>query len=361
MTGKDGNFNIKITNPQYIAPQTVNQLLLASSDPANPSKTRIQHRLQKSPELSFNTQSLLTELPLTYDTDLVDKDPNQTKYWRLQSRFDGGPYNQWQYWVDPAFCGPVAVWSGLLTTADSDLLMSPATTTDGSVALSQDGVTTNILVAAKTWNVGTQQISYGSGAVDPGAFGSYQIYAIDLKKQGGSVTYIATLNLGDLTKQDGITYFGNIKTTNAGGGVARGGGQGGGGCVVRHTLIVMADGSQKEVELLRKGERVMGIDGKPETLQADPHPRFAPVFTIWAEDKILRGCSNMHLLLRENGMPVHTSDIHAPFTVMHWDGLVQITRKQLMGVELVFELKLDGTKTYCADGFWSHNKIFVPL
>lgn len=357
--GQDGNFSIKITNPQDIDPLTVNQLQLQATTPLNPSGAKIQHRLQKSTEESFSTPSLITELPLTYDTDIVDKDPNATKFWRLQSRYDGGDYNAWQWWNDPASCGPVSVWAGLLASSSNDLINSAATPSDGLVALSQDGVTTNILIAAKTWNVGNQQIAYNSGHVDPGAFGSYLIYAVDLKRAGGAVTYIATLHIQDLTAQDGIIYFGNIKTTNAGGGSVSGGGQGGGGCTRSGSLILRMDGSETAVELLKRGDVVQGVDGGPEVLQADPIPRFCPCFRFVSGDLVLE-CSNTHPFLQPDGKPEKATEIHPPYEVMSKNGNARIASREYIGEKLVWELKLDRTRTYRSNGFWAHNKFFIP-
>lgn len=102
--------------------------------------------------------------------------------------------------------------------------------------LSNDGAVTSIPIAANTKQFAAGQVSYNSGSVDPGAFGTFFIYADDPTFAGGAVTYVFTSNEEDQTAAEGRVLFGKITTTNGtpqtGGGNTGGstpGGQGGKG------------------------------------------------------------------------------------------------------------------------------------
>lgn len=356
--GKDGHFIINITNPQDVKPTSVQQRILLIGTNPNEFGRKIQHRLQKSTDVFFATPALITELPLTYETVIQDKDPNQTKYWRLQSRYDGGPWNAWQLYQTAAVCGPFAPWSGLLATESNDLLNSTATTSDGSIAISQHGTATQIDIVQKTWNVGPQRIVYNAGTTDPGAYGTFFIFCVDVKKAGGSVTYATTTNQGDLAGANGIICFGHIKTLAGGGGVPIGGGNpGGGGCGITGAGVTRMDGTRTAIEKLLRGDIVKGIDGGPEVLQTDPIPGVFPAFRILGGRNTLTGCSNVHSLMRADGGFERMGRFVPTETVRTEDGADTISRIEFLGMRLVWELILDRTCTYCLDGFWSHNKL----
>jgi hypothetical protein len=103
------------------------------------------------------------------------------------------------------------------------------TITGGVSPLAQSGTTTTINVAASTWQFADQQVSYNSGSVNPGAYGTYWIYADDPQLRGGAVTYQATTVAPTALAAVGRLYFGKITTTSGGGGTGSGGGSGGGG------------------------------------------------------------------------------------------------------------------------------------
>lgn len=95
--------------------------------------------------------------------------------------------------------------------------------------LSQSGTTKTILVAATTWQFGDGTVSYNSGSVTTGAYGTFYVYASDPTYSGGSVTYVATSNAWGIIADNGFVYFGVITTTAGGGATGAGGGTGGGG------------------------------------------------------------------------------------------------------------------------------------
>lgn len=112
-----------------------------------------------------------------------------------------------------------------------------------ATVLSNDGVSTSITVAASSNRFGPAAVSYNSGSVDPGSFGTFAVNADDPTFSGGVVTYTSTTVLSQQVANDGRVKFGAIKTTGGtpqtGGGVSGGstpGGNGGDG-------VNLADGS----------------------------------------------------------------------------------------------------------------------
>lgn len=106
-------------------------------------------------------------------------------------------------------------------------VISTIATFTGANPLSQDGTSTNILVAASTQQYGDGQVSYNSGSVDPGSLGLKFIYVDDPTFAGGAVTYQSTTSLDVLNAANGRVSFGQITTAGGGGGAGSGGG---GGC-----------------------------------------------------------------------------------------------------------------------------------
>lgn len=106
-------------------------------------------------------------------------------------------------------------------------------TPTGATSLSNDGVSTAIHIAAGQNRFAPSAVSYGSGTVDPGVFGTFFVYADDPTFAGGAVTYQFTTVSADQTANEGRVPFGLITTTLAtpqtGGGNTGGSTPGGGG------------------------------------------------------------------------------------------------------------------------------------
>ena len=107
--------------------------------------------------------------------------------------------------------------------------MSPTSST----VLSNDGTTTAIPIAAFTMQHGGGTISYNSGSVDPGAYGTYYVYGDDPTFAGGAVTYSFSASTEDQVANEGRIKIGVITTVSAsattGGGSSGGTTSGGGG------------------------------------------------------------------------------------------------------------------------------------
>jgi hypothetical protein len=312
VSGVGGRFLVDITNPQDIPPQTVEQMLRQMQTPNNQANAPIFHRLQSSLDLNFDANSSVTEYTsvsgstqLHYDL----RDPNVTKFWRIQSSYDQVNFNDWQVLLDPNTCGNAQVWSGLVTNSESALVDS-ASTPDGGNPLTQNALTKEIDVAASIWKDGDQVINYLSGSVTPTTFGQWLIYAVDQFRKGGLVTFIATQNSADITSSLYNVYFGKITTSSGGGGTGSGGG--GGTCCRAGVPYAMLDGTKKDCSLLEEGEVLKGVDGGPEVIQ---------------QIDVIPGRPCFHL---------------------EFDAAGKLTKKGYLGDFTVYRIHLDRSHTYLA-------------
>lgn len=99
-------------------------------------------------------------------------------------------------------------------------------TPTSSTVLSNDGISHAIVIAASTAQFGDGTVSYSSGSVDPGVFGTFYIFADDPTFAGGAVTYQFSASPVDQTGGNGRVLFGKIITV--GGSAKTGGGSSGG-------------------------------------------------------------------------------------------------------------------------------------
>lgn len=357
VTGRDGFFIVDITNPQNVPPASVKVLKRRVGQDQNQLGVRIVHQLRSSTVLTFDAAGTTTEYEPTEKTHWDIQLPNQRLYWQLRSSYDGKTWNDWAHFVNPSVCGVQLINSSVLRTSSNDWLNSGATTTTGASPLSQSGVTTTILVAASTWKVGDQTIAFNAGSVNPGAFGRYYVYCLDINKQGGAVTYLTTLTPSDLTAQNGLVFFGIITTSGGGGGTGGGGGGGydpGSGCYGMAVPARMYDGSVKLHGALAVSEVLRGIDGGPETILAIDY-EVKPCFTCeFDTGLIIDRVSSEQMWLYEGGGWDKVFDVLVGdgFTInTATDGSIvrgraKLIRRDYAGDFLVVKLRLDRSRTY---------------
>jgi hypothetical protein len=96
----------------------------------------------------------------------------------------------------------------------------------GANPLTQSGATFTINVASFVIQFGFGQVSYNSGSVNPGSFGTWAVYFKDSKFAGGSVTFLATQSQHVLTADDSNIFVGVITTVVGGGASGSGFGTG---------------------------------------------------------------------------------------------------------------------------------------
>lgn len=99
-------------------------------------------------------------------------------------------------------------------------------TPTSSTTLSNDGISTAIPISAYTSQFPPGSVSYNSGSVDPGVFGSAFIYFDDPTFAGGAVPYQFTASASVQTAAEGRSIVGQITTVS--GAAKTGGGSSGG-------------------------------------------------------------------------------------------------------------------------------------
>lgn len=126
--------------------------------------------------------------------------------------------------------------------------------------LSQSGTSTAILVASTTWQFGGFAPVYNSGSVDPGMYGTFNVFFDDPQFIGGVAVYQAAApGTAVQLKKRGRFYLGTITTSNAGGGTGGGGGNGG-ACFSGNTRVITEEGA-KPISQIVPGERVLTLAG----------------------------------------------------------------------------------------------------
>jgi hypothetical protein len=353
VTGIDGKFLIAVANPQDVNPLTPTIAQIRARSGVNTAGTAILHNLQSGTDINFDNNSGVTDYGTSSQLAYEIQDPNQTKFFRMRSSFDGQNWNDWQLFSSVETCGPVGVWSGLLRTPSLAMVNSAAQTVDGINALSQVGVTTAIAIAGKQWNVGPQKITYAGGTTDPGVFGKFIVYAVDTRKAGGVVTYLTTQNVGVLAAQDGIIIFGTITTAGGGGGT----GSGGGSCHVAGTPLEMFDGSFKDASEIVKDDELRATDGGKEIAQQDAEPiANVPCFSLEFDNGVtVRGVSSTEPIQLANDTFINVFDSMKGQQFKTRAGIGTLATKTFIGNRLVWRQRLDRTKTFWADGLGSHN------
>ena len=311
VVGTDGQFQVTITLPQDVNPLSVSLLSTKVTADSNPLGVSMVHQLQSATSVLFDASSgVQTYGPFSELTQTFQL-PNQTLFWRIRSSFDGSNWNAWQIYSSATTCGPIGVYSGLLRNSANSINQA-ASTASGANPLTQNGTTTSINVASSIWKCGDQTINYNAGSVDPGSYGTWLVYANDVQRAGGTVTFIAVNsgNQANITADNGNVYFGQITTSSGGGGAGSGGG--GGTCCRAGVPYRTFDGTERDCSQLRTGDVLMGADGGAEVIQhIELHPA-RPCFRL------------------------------------EFDSSGKLTKKQYIGDFTVYAVQLDRSHTFLA-------------
>lgn len=353
VVGSQGKFVIDITPPQTIVQPSPLQKRLAGQ--FNIANAQVYYQLRSADDEAMSVNLVTYGQGTAVHIEILQ--PNTFKFWQMRSQYANSAWTSWQPFTDPSVCGPVQVWSGLITSTATSLV-NQGCSYAGSSPLTQSGTSSQILVAATTWHAGSETLQYGAGSVDPGAFGLFYVYADDPARQGGSVLYVATSDVTDLVALDGRLYFGNITTASGGGGT--GGGGGGGACVSGDSLITMWDGSKRPQRELWRGDRVRGIDGEIDTVvNVEMHAGMPCFINEFDNGIITKAFSSRHPLKYAGGGFGLNFEIlpDEQFTTEH--GVAKLKRKMLTFPQTVYAMTLDRSFTFWADGVGSHNARFM--
>lgn len=154
-----------------------------------------------------------------------------------------------------------------------------------------------------------------------------------------------------------------------------GGGGGGSSCFVAGTKILMANGSEKNIEDVNVGDKVMGYDGKKQiavTVQELESPVRDHHYSVILADGTILGMTNEHPLYTEDGWksisPKHTAEENPQLKVQTLTvgdkvltdagNYIEIAAMDYFaGKVQVYNLKkVSGYNNFYADGVLAHNK-----
>ncbi len=88
------SWDIQITNPQYVALQSSQQLSQAALQDRNRRFAGIVHQLQWFTDATFSGANDSNKFPTSAQTHYTPVKPSTT-FWRIRSSFDGFNFNDW--------------------------------------------------------------------------------------------------------------------------------------------------------------------------------------------------------------------------------------------------------------------------
>jgi hypothetical protein len=296
VVGIDGKFVVFVTNPQSVVPVSVSILRARIQAGSNSTHTPILHHLQSATTLNFDQSSNLKDYGISSQLVWTDQDPNITRFFRLQSSYDGETWNDWQFFSSPEQCGPVGVWSGLLRTAALTQVNAAYTPTTQPLTAS-----TGAGVNQATINVASFQVqypssispatlglvNYNSGAITPLLDSTvYYVYCLDARYAGGAQTYFATTANPQVTGNEATVFLGTITTPAYGGGGTGGGGGGNGPCFSGNTRVITRDGIKKISDVIGGHDEVLTQRGWRQVRRLIEHDYDGPMRDMGNEEQV---------------------------------------------------------------------------
>lgn len=122
-------------------------------------------------------------------------------------------------------------------------------------------------------------------------------------------------------------------------------------CPATGSLYLMADGTEKQVESLIVGDKIMGIDDEPQTIEEIQMSQ-SSVLRITTDDGHAARNSPVHAFALPRGGFVVA--IHAlGKTILSANGPTRVMDVKWDGEDWVFNIITDGSHTYRADGIWA--------
>ncbi len=138
--------------------------------------------------------------------------------------------------------------------------------------------------------------------------------------------------------------------------------QGGGGCFLAGTPVLMADGTMKPIEKIKRGDRILAFDEQTRTFQKDRVKRFAKHEVN--EYLVVNGHLNItpNQPVYSNGKWIEMGSLKIGGNLLNSQGNVEsITSIQKVhGKVRVYDLEVNPYHTYIAGGVVVHNKK-IPL
>jgi hypothetical protein len=126
-----------------------------------------------------------------------------------------------------------------------------------------------------------------------------------------------------------------------------------GACPCAGSMIRMADGSEKSVEEIRKGDFVWSLStsSAPNQVMKTPEPVLADCSRIKSTSGREHRASDTHTIALAIGGYAHMPEMLG-MVAMADLGTELVSEVASIGKQLVYPIELNGSHTYMADGFW---------
>ena len=141
----------------------------------------------------------------------------------------------------------------------------------------------------------------------------------------------------------GLQAGGQIGGAYAGGAAA---------CTCKGSMILQMDGTEKPIEDCKAGDLFQGFDGQPCELFEDPEVVNRPCVRLTYES-LAHSCSVDHTLMLDGGGYDYACNVRGRRIV--WDKKGDhcvISGVRAIGINPVYSVKIGGSHSYRADGFW---------
>jgi hypothetical protein len=343
VVGANGKFSVAIVNPSSVT-------------------GTLLHELKSSSVIPFSSShDIVTHLAGVPDTSVVVDLPNATRFFQLRSRFQTSGFNSPQV-VGPSSSGATSSTALTLLNTNYEIHTNPP-----APIMIQPDVAAVIRVLPVILRAGSgQSLNYNGSAADlttddqgnPLTFDTYFVYADDLNKAGGVVTFKATLDSGVLSQNDARFTIGQITLASTGGGLLFP--SDGGGGPVLGTPIAAVTGSgfaYQNVETLVAGQKLRGSDPvNPEVLQSAPIAiTGVPCFRFdFSTGNYIVLSTDSELQAGGGGLvPTVIANVN---DVINTDfGQQTITAKTFVGLQTVYSLTLSRNKLFLGNAVWCAN------
>jgi hypothetical protein len=122
-------------------------------------------------------------------------------------------------------------------------------------------------------------------------------------------------------------------------------------CPAEGSLYLLPDGCEIEVETLKVGDEIAGIDDEPQIIE-EIQTAVMPILEVRTVNGFVARNSKTHAYALPKGGFVVA--VHAfGKTILTADGPSRVISVKSDGEDLVFNIITNGSHTYCADGIWS--------
>jgi hypothetical protein len=121
-------------------------------------------------------------------------------------------------------------------------------------------------------------------------------------------------------------------------------------CPAEGSLYLMADGTEKPVEVLKVGDLIAGADDEPQTIEEIQSAEIDTIFVTTENGHVAHNSLIHAFALAKAGFVVAAKSLGK--MILTADGPSKVISIEPAGKAWVFNVITNGSHTYCADGVW---------